>query len=145
MRIFVGGMALLLMVAACGESEPASNAATAAIGEQLAGRVAAPLQRAATGFDPGLDGLSNALRAALDDIALPGGVRRVVPGQRTSASADDAYAEISMSIVVITIDSESTFCMVLALSSTGEIVAEPAPGDPLDGCSDTEMISLSEP
>ncbi len=100
MRMLARGIAPLLLVTACADAEPSNNAVTAAIGEQLAGRVVAPLQRAAIGFDPGLDGLSNALRAALDDIALPDGVRRVVPGTRTSTTADGAYAEISMAIVV---------------------------------------------
>lgn len=118
---------------------------TAAIGDELAGRMAAPLQRAAAGFAPDLDGLTRTLRAALDDIALPGGVRRVVAGHRASTSGGDFFAEISTAIVVVPTNTESMFCMVLALSSNGEIVAEPAPGDPVDGCSDTEIVKLSRP
>jgi hypothetical protein len=146
MKILACGFAMLLLLAACSEADPSRSEAATAIGDELAGRLAAPLAQVAdeaTGIDPDL--MTNAVDAALDDITLPPGVFRIVSGTHVQSSRDGGYADVSLAIVVVPTDTKSMFCMVVALSSTGELVAEPVPGDPVQRCDDAETVGLVQP
>ena len=77
-------------------------------------------------------------------MVLPPGVSRIVLGPG-SATRGDGYADVSLVLVVVPVDAGALFCMVFAMSSTGEFVAEPAPGDPVNRCRDTEKVRLVGP
>jgi len=146
MRMLVGWVVLLMLVGACGESDPWRDEAAAAIGAQLADRLADPLAQAAdTAEHTDLDPVMTALEAAFDDMTLPADVYRIVPGSHSSSTSGSDYADVSLPLVVVPIDRGSMFCMIFALSSTGELVAEPALGDPVNRCADTESVRLTQP
>ncbi len=78
-------------------------------------------------------------------MVLPPGVSRIVLGPG-SATRGDGCADVSLLLVVVVpVDAGALFCMVFAMSSTGEFVAEPAPGDPVNRCRHTEEVRLVGP
>ncbi len=146
MKMLVTGAALLLLVAACSDTDSWRSEAATAIGTQLANRLAEPLDQAAnTGREGDLEGVMDALDEALDDIALPTGVRRMISGSHLASTLGGGYADVWLPLVIVPTESADLFCMVFALSSTGELVAEPARGDPIDRCGETEKPRLTAP
>ncbi len=146
MKILACAFAVLLLVAACSESDPFRSETATAIGDELAGRLATPLAQVADeATDIDTDLVTSAVEPALDDITLPPGVFRIVSGTHVQSLRGDGYADVSLAIVVVPTDTRSMFCMVFALSSAGELVAEPAPGDPVERCDDTETVGLIQP
>ena len=134
------------MVAACSGTDEWRAEAAAEIGDELAGRLAEPLAQAAnTTHDIDSNPVMSALKTAVDDMVLPSGVNRIVPGSPSSTGGEGGYADVSLTLVVVPVDTPAMFCMVFAVSNTGELVAEPASGDPVDRCDDTRKVRLAGP
>ena len=143
------GRILVFVLLALGCSEPIDwrAEAAAAVGDQLAQRLAGPLAGVAeAGADAGPDPTEGVLEAALRDLRLPPEISRVVRGSHSSWYVGDGYADVWAPLVLVPNgDTEYMFCMVFALSTRGELVARPAPGNPRDRCDDTDTGRLRPP
>ena len=145
MRVLIGCILVITLLAACSYVDPRVEMATA-IGDELAASLADPIaQAAATGEAEGHEALGAALDNALDEMALPSEVDRILQGTHSGGSIGDGYADVDTSLLVFPVDNESMFCMVFGMSSTGEVVARPALGDPFDLCAGAEPVRFDRP
>ena len=135
---------LLALIAGCGGGEAEREDLAETIGDGLWELLVGELSGVAAAGGPS-EAADEALELALDEVVPPTGVRRVARGANMSSIATAGYAGVSLPLVVVREDADSSFCMVFSLDSTGQLVAEPASGDPDDRCADTEAPPLNVP
>lgn len=133
----------LVLIGGCRTEGPSRSDIAESIGNAVAERLAEPIESAGTAA-PGdsYDTLNEALDGVLADLPLPDGVSRVISGD-TAWTVVEELGSFSMALVVVPDDTESGFCMVLAVASDGRVVTGFDPGDPRNNCRDTELIDLA--
>ena len=143
--MLMGSIVVITLLAGCSNADPRVEMATA-IGDELATRMSDPIaQAAATGQAEGHEALDATLDSALDEMALPSDVDRILQGTHSGGSLGDGYADVDTSLLVFPTDNESMFCMVFGMSSTGEVVARPVLGDVFDQCAGAEPVRFDRP
>lgn len=133
----------LVLIGGCRTEGPSGVDIAESIGNAAAERLAEPIEGAFIAA-PGdsYDRLNEALDRVLADLPLPEGVSHVLAGN-TSWTVIEDWASFSMVLVVVPVDDESRFCMVLAVTNDGQVVTGSDPGHPRNRCEETGLIDLA--
>lgn len=140
-------MALSLVACGCGGPTLDQEQAAADIGADLALLLTEPLLRAsaadsASEITEARRNVEESLTTAVRELSMPEGVADVIAGSSVATQVTDGYAFLSTALTVIPeAEGESLFCMVFAVGTDGTVTAQPAPGDPVNRCSDTELVN----
>jgi hypothetical protein len=140
--------ALSLIAGGCGGPALDQEQAAADIGADLALMLTEPLLRAsaadgASETTEAIGHIEETMTKAVRDLSMPEGVADVIAGPKAATQVGDGYASVSTALAVIPeAEGESGFCMVFAVGTDGTVVAQPAPGDPINRCRDTELVDL---
>ena len=113
------------------------------IGAQLAEQIRTPLAEAAGDAAAGAkDQIGELLVSTINDLALPEDVEDLIPGPHRQAGwNDEGFAYVGTAIAVFRY-SEPDFCMVVALSSDGQVEARPVAAEPAEMCDGAEIPDL---
>lgn len=149
-RSFTWFAALALIVAGCGGSALDEEQTATDIGAELALRLAEPILRASTAESgtetaQALRTLEESMSDSVRELSMPEGVADVVAGSNSGFAAANGYASASIALTVIPEDEQPLFCMAFAIGSDGTVIAEPAPGDPVNRCADTDLVNPLQP